>query len=69
MFAGAIKLVHGQSTALQSLLQLGSTRIRSGQESLLGVLDTFIVSCSLFLWCIDKLSLRLGERGGLELMS
>ena len=47
---GAIKLVswakHG---AIVARLQLGSTRIRIGQESLLGyVLDTFIVSCSLF---------------------
>ena len=28
------------------------------------VLDTFIVTCSLFLWCFDKLLLRGGGGGG-----
>ena len=37
MFFEAIKPVHGESTALVPRLQLGGTRIRSGQESLLGI--------------------------------
>ena len=39
IFFGAIKPAHGQNMALVPRLQLGGTRIRSGRESLLGILS------------------------------
>ena len=58
IFFGAIKPAHGQNMALVPRLQLGGTRVRSGRESLLGILS--YVEMFLYQYCLDKLSLRLG---------